>query len=470
MIEKVKQTIKRFGMAESGDHLLVAVSGGMDSVALLHLLMTLREPLGIQLTVCHLNHSLRGEESIRDEKFVRRLANNLGLAFECGREDLRSIAGKREGSLQEIARSIRYAFFEEVAQRVVATKVALGHTSDDNAETVLMRFIKGSSTTGLRGIPPVRGRYIRPLIETGRSEVEAFIKGRGLNYVEDSSNRTMDYLRNRVRGELIPFIQEKYNPNLRATLNREAAVIARDDDYLSSEVERVRGDVVIERGAGRVALDGARLAALHDAIMMRIFIVEVAQVTEKSIDITSRHLEAVVGLVRVGAPNGAIDLPGGVRLVREYDTIILTLQGRDAPIEFAEELRIPGVTRFEEVGLQCETTLLEEAPFSLTSDDGSTAYFDYDTLTLPLVIRAFIPGDCLVPFGMRGHKKVKDLFIDLKMPRPRRKRTPLLVSGGEILWVVGVRRSEAGKVVETTKRVLKVTCCSSGSDEPTLSI
>ena len=250
MIEKVKETIKHFAMVEGGDHLLVAVSGGMDSVALLHLLMALREPLDIQLTVCHLNHSLRGEESIRDEEFVRSLAESLGLAFEGGREDLRAITRERDGSLQEVARAVRYAFFEEVALRTGATKVALGHTSDDNAETVLMRFIKGSSARGLRGIPPVRERYIRPLIETGRGEVETFIRERGIEYVEDSSNRTMNYLRNRIRGELIPFIEEKYNPNLRETLNREASVIARDDDYLSCEAERASGGVVVERGVG----------------------------------------------------------------------------------------------------------------------------------------------------------------------------------------------------------------------------
>ena len=214
-------------------------------------------------------------------------------------------------------------------------------------------------------------------------------------------------------------------------------------------------------GWGTVTFDGARLAALHDAIMMRIFIVEVTQLSEKSIKLVNVHLEAMAGLVRGGAPNGSIDLPGGVRLVREYDTIILTLEGRDTPIKFVEEFRIPGVTRIEEIGLHCEATLLEEAPFSITSDGQRTAYFDYDALTLPLVIRSFTPGDRLVPLGMRGHKKVKDLFIDMKVPRSQRQITPLLVSGDEILWVAGVRQSEAGKVVETTKRVLKVSCESS---------
>ncbi len=456
MIEKVKKTIERLRMVERGEHILVAVSGGMDSVSLLHVLMALRERLDIELTVGHLNHSLRGEESLRDEEFVRRLASELGLGFEGKRMDIKSIARERKGSLQEVARAVRYAFFEETVQRVGAEKVALGHTSDDNAETVLMRFIKGSSTTGLRGIPPVRGRYVRPLIETERREVEEFIKNKGIRYVEDSSNLKTGYLRNRIRGELIPFIEERYNPNIRETLNRTASVMTKDDEHLSSEAERVRSDVVLERGEGEVTLDGVRLAALPDALMMRLFIMEMAQLYEYPVDITSHHLESMAGIVRGDTPNASLNLPKGLRLVREYDRIILTRGGSDGPIEFGGELQIPGATRIERVGLRFETTLLEEVPSNLTKDGKTTAYFDYDALTLPIVIRGFRAGDRLTPLGMTGHKKLKDIFIDMKMPMAQRYRTPLLISGANILWVAGVKQSEMGKVVETTKRVLKV--------------
>jgi tRNA(Ile)-lysidine synthase len=456
MIERVKKTIERFGMVERGDHILVAVSGGMDSVSLLHVLMALRERLDIELTVCHLNHSLRGEESLRDEEFARRLASDLGLAFEVRREDVKSIARERKGSLQEVARAVRYAFFEETAQRVGAEKVALGHTNDDNAETVLMRFIKGSSITGLRGIPPLRGRYIRPLIETERRAVEEFIKDKGIRYVEDSSNRTMNYLRNRIRGELIPFIEERYNPNLRETLNRMASVIARDDDYLTSQAERMRHDVVVERGEGKVILDGVRLAALPDALMLRLFIAEMAQLYEYPVDITSHHLKAMAGIVRGSAPNASVNLPGGLRLVREYGRIILTRGCSEEPIELEGELKIPGTTRIEEIAARFETSLLENLPSSRKNDDRRTVYFAYDALTFPIVIRGFRAGDRLIPLGMKGHKKLKDIFIDLKVPRSQRYRTPLLVSGDDIIWVAGVKQSEIGKVVETTKRLMKV--------------
>ncbi len=456
MIERVKKTIERFGMVERGDHILVAVSGGMDSVSLLHVLMALRERLELKLTVCHLNHSLRGEESLRDEEFVRKMAGELGLPCEVKKEDINSIAREREGSLQEVARAVRYAFFEEVAQRVVAEKLALGHTSDDNAETVLMRFIRGSSVTGLRGIPPVRGRYIRPLIETERREVEEFIRNKGISYVEDSSNLKTDYLRNRIRRELVPFIEASYNPNLRETLNRTASVMTRDDDYLSSQAERLRGDVVVERGEGMVTLDGVRLAALPDALMMRLFIIETAQLHEYSVDIMSLHLTSMVGLVRGGTPNATLNLPKGLRLVREYDRIVLTIAGSDIPIEFEGDLKIPGVTRIAEVGLRLETSIIDELPSSLKNDDRRTAYFDYDALTLPIVIRGFNPGDRLTPLGLTGHKKVKDLFIDMKVPKAKRYRTPLLISGDHIIWIAGLRQSEVGKVVETTNRVLKV--------------
>ena len=319
-----------------------------------------------------------------------------------------------------------------------------------------MRFIKGSSITGLRGIPPLRGRYIRPLIETERREVEEFIKEKGMRYVEDSSNRTMNYLRNRIRRELIPFIEERYNPNLRETLNRTASVMTKDDEYLSSEAERVRSDVVLERGEGEVTLDGVRFAALPDALMMRLFIMEMVQLYEYTVDITSNHLESMAGVVRGGAPNASLNLPIGLRLVREYDRVILTMGGYDAPIEFEGDLQVPGVTRIEGCSARFETSIIEDLPFNLTKDGKTTAYFDYDTLTLPIVIRGFRAGDRLTPLGMTGHKKVKDIFIDMKVPMARRYRTPLLISGDNILWVAGVKQSEMGKVVDSTKRVLKV--------------
>jgi tRNA(Ile)-lysidine synthase len=458
MIEKIKKTIKRYGMLERGDRVLVCVSGGMDSTCLLHTLVELKEGLGIDLIVCHLNHCLRGDESLRDERFVAGLARQFNLLCEVKREKIKSIKRKMiEGSIQEVARVVRYGFFEKAAKMHGATKIALGHNSDDNAETIIMRIIRGSSVAGLKGIPPVRGRYIRPLIDTSREEIERYVKKLKIRYIEDSSNQEKDYLRNRIRNELIPLIEKEYNPNIKDTLNRTASIISMDNEYMDNETDRLLEDAVLERGTDSVTLSMKALLTIPEAIMMRIFIRELSQLYKIPTDISSAHLESMSRVVKGGSPNARIDLPNGLRLVREYGHIILTRKVFERPLKFEGELKIPGTTYFEEISTRLETKILKKTPVDIAKSDKERAYFDFDRLSMPIRIRCFRPGDRLLPMGMKGHKKIKDLFIDCKIPGPLRQKIPILIAGEDIIWVAGVRQSEVGKVIETTKTVLKVT-------------
>ena len=458
-VERVRKTIERFSMIEKGERLLVAVSGGMDSVCLLHVLLDLREEWGLELIVCHLNHSLRGDESLRDEHFVGELAAAQNLLYERERCDVgAAFAREKSGSLQEVAREARYAFFAKALRRTGADKVALGHTGDDNAETVLMRFLKGSGAAGLRGIPPVRGRYIRPLIELTRGEVDAFLKERGLTYVEDSSNSSMAYLRNRVRGELIPFIESRYNPNLRETLTRTTVLMARDDDYLLRQAEEMGSALVVERRAGRVTFDRAGLARLADPILMRILMREITQLIEPKGKVMSNHLDLVAHVIRGASPNGVACLPGEVRCVREYDRLFLMKSTVEEVSSFEKKLKVPGVLRITELSLSLEAEVVGMDAFHSAVAERSTAFFDGDALSAPLTVRLYAPGDRMRPLGMEGHKKLHDLFIDLKVPRAERRRVPLLLSDGEIIWVTGLRQSEFGKVVKETKRVVRIIC------------
>ncbi|OGP35336.1 MAG: tRNA lysidine(34) synthetase TilS, partial [Deltaproteobacteria bacterium GWC2_42_51] len=218
MLDKIRKTIKKYRMIDKDETVVVCVSGGIDSVALLHILTGLREEYKLSIIAAHINHRLRGRESDRDEEFVRQLAHNFNVKFVGKRVDTAKFL-KRGDSLQDVARQLRYRFFDEVAQRYNADRIATGHTMDDLAETMIMRFLRGTGLSGLSGIPPVRGKYIRPLIDISRQEIEKYVSIHGLNFVRDSSNKKVKYLRNRIRLKLMPVLKD-YNPKLMTDLAR----------------------------------------------------------------------------------------------------------------------------------------------------------------------------------------------------------------------------------------------------------
>ncbi len=456
MLNKVRKTIRKYGMLHGGDRVLVAVSGGVDSVALLHVLLELRKEYGIELLVCHLNHGLRGEESLRDERFVGTLAGRLGLPFLTRSLDAASVSGMEGEGLQEVARRLRYRFYEEVAEEEGGQSVAMGHNSDDQAETVLMRFLKGSGAAGLRGIPPVRGRYIRPLIEVSREEIEAYVKVNGIDHVEDSSNYKRDYLRNSIRHELLPFIEKRYNSGIRATLNRLASTISLDDDYIMGEADSAMERAVISRRGDRVVLDRVAMAEASEAVRSRIYIKLLSYLIENKARFSHTHLRSMSGMTIDGPPNISIDLPMGLKFVREYERVILGRRMEDWAPAFEDVLRIPGETRIEKAGVRLCATILDGIPDTFRGCGRFRAYFDLESLEMPVIVRGFRHGDRVVVLGMDGRRKVKDLFIDEKVPAGMRPMVPILVSGGEIIWVAGLRQSEKGKISQGTRTVLSV--------------
>src|SRR3989304_3812799 len=235
MLDKAIDTIRKYGMLKKGDIVCVAVSGGVDSTVLLHLLNLLRDSLSLTLIVCHLNHNLRGKESERDFRFVKRMAGNLNLPFEGKKLFVKEVKSRRGESLQQWARGKRLKFLKDAAKKHRAKKIALGHNLNDQAETVLMRLIKGSGTSGLAGMAPVREAFIRPLIETQREDIERYAIKNNLKYAVDSTNRSLKYLRNRIRLELIPFIEKQYNPNIIETLARTAPALGQEADCLEKK-------------------------------------------------------------------------------------------------------------------------------------------------------------------------------------------------------------------------------------------
>jgi tRNA(Ile)-lysidine synthase len=452
IISRVKGTIERYQMIEPHDHIGVAVSGGADSIVLLDILAGLRDELHISLTILHLNHGIRGKEAARDQQFVGALSREYTLPCFDKVADVPAYKRERSLSPQEAAREVRYLFFEEAIQAHALDKVAMGQTADDQAETVLMRFITGGGTRGLKGIPPLRGPYIRPLIEVWREELLEYAQHKGLSFVQDSSNMKKAYLRNRIRHELLPALRE-YNPNIKERFLQLSQVLAEDESYLEALTDEVVKRIVT--GVEEASIPIAQLLAFPQALQARILQHAYTQLTSGGV-LEYFHVKNILQMIRGERGSKRLALPKDLWAAQVYDTLVLR-KGAEIPegITEAIELEIPGRTRLDGFGVEIEAVVTDEriAP----RPDPQEAYLDYHQLTIPLRVRSVSPGDSFTPLGMDGRKKLKNFFIDLKIPRSERSTIPLVISGGDICWVAGWRIDERFKVGDKTKKTLKLT-------------
>lgn len=460
LLSKVKKTIQKYAMLNNGDKIIVAVSGGADSVVLLHLLKRLKDDYNLELIVAHLNHSIRKEEATRDASFVQSLASSNNLQYELGVSDVPALMTNEGLSLQVAAREARYNFFDRLRKKHKADKVALGHHMDDQVETVIIRLLRGAGTKGLKGMDSVREEvYIRPLIDITRKEIEDYAKDQGLSFVTDSTNFKDIYLRNKVRNELLPFLEKNYNPNINEDIVRLSRLMKRDDEYLESAAEKHLKDLIEVDNEDVITVGLKPLLSIHEAIRTRVLRSLWQRLSGHTSGIYNYHIESILNLLESDTPNSNIDLPSGIRFVREYGNVSFTKKTEDPPPSpFKHTLNIPGVTVIPEAGMTLKGEVVEHSHENGIDfkTNKNKAFFDYDRLNFPIYVRGFEPGDRFIPFGMEGKKKVKDLFIDLKIPRFKRMTIPLLFSQDNIIWIVGLRRSEDAKVVRTTIKVLKL--------------
>jgi tRNA(Ile)-lysidine synthase len=438
-----------------GDHLLVAVSGGPDSVALLAVLASLTPSWRLRLSALHVNYGLRGEESEEDERFVSRLCAGLGVPLVCERVNLHRADGLLKGlSLQARAREARYAALRRVAVTLGADKIALGHTADDQAETLLMWMLRGSGTAGLAGIRPVReGLYVRPLLGASRADVLAYLKARGLTFRTDSSNAKPLYLRNRVRRDLLPLLKE-FNPAVVDALTRQAAIL-RDEDLCLEQWTLEWIGRHVQQGAGRtLTVPRAELLALPLALQRRVVREVVKQVTRSGHGPTFGAAESVLEKVVQGRSGSSLALRGA-RVTREYGAIICSGLGAPPPAGRTIEIgHIPSTTVWPATGQRIRIRMMAAGTTGL-ADGRHIAQFDADRFTHRLVLRSWKPGDMFHPQGMGGRrKKVQDYFCDSKLPRGRRPAVPLLVAPEGILWIAGLRTDHRFHVTPSTKRIV----------------
>ena len=452
ILSRVKGTIERYQMIAPRDHIGVAVSGGVDSVVLLDILAGLRDTLHISLTILHLNHGIRGKEAKRDQQFVGALSKEYALPCFEKEADVPAYMRERSLSPQEAAREVRYLFFEEAIQAHALDKVAMGQTADDQAETVLMRFLTGGGTRGLKGIPPLRGPYIRPLIEVWREELLEYVQHKGLSFVQDSSNMKTAYLRNRMRHELLPTLRE-YNPNIKERLLQLAQVLSADESYLEALTDEVVKRII--SGDEEASIPISQLLSLPQALQSRVLQHAYTQLTSGGV-LEYLHINSILGMIQGRGGSKRLALPKGLWATQVYDTLVLR-KGEEIPKGIAEEteLKIPGRTQLDGFGVEIEAVVTEGR--TSPRPDPQEAYLDFNQLTFPLRVRSFRPGDSFISLGMDGRKKIKNLFIDLKIPHSERSKIPLLISGGDICWVAGWRIDERFKIVTETKKTLKLT-------------
>lgn len=466
MLRQVRKTVEKYAMLARGDHLLVAVSGGPDSVALLRALVLMSPEYQLRLTTAHLNHGLRGAEAGREEDFVRRLSAGMGLDCLCKTVDIRMLQKGGGRSLEETAREERYRFLRKAALQCGAGKIATGHHRDDQAETILINLLRGSGSEGLRGIAPVwEALIIRPLLHVGRREILEFLKGEGLAYMTDSSNLSPIFLRNRIRNDLLPELIKNYNPRIVEGLSRTAEIIRREDDYLQDTVRQIIARWGFVPGRGELLLPLTEFLGLHEALQGRIIKFLLEAFTPSGRGIGYRHVDAVLGLCRKAQRRRAsLDLPCLIGVEIQKDTLQIGKEGSRAgrgaarktpPVWFSYLMDVPGKLYLPETGATIRCEFVEKPDFQAMLALPETAFLDYDRLVLPLVVRNVRPGDRMAPLGMGGTKKMKSYFNDRKIPLCRRGKIPLLVDARSVVWIAGERICERVKVTAGTTRVLK---------------
>ena len=467
---RVLAALREAGIAP-GDRLVVAVSGGLDSMGLLDLLVRLGRRLPLRLHVAHVHHGLRGRAADREAALVVATAARHGLGVTLCHLD----PGQRPrgASVEMWARAARYACLEVVAGRVRAVGIATAHTQNDQAETVLLNLLRGTGPRGLAGIPPVRQRLVRPLLGVARPELEAYAAAHRLPYRQDASNASPAFRRNRVRHRLLPQLAAEYNPRLAESLAALARQLREDEEALSAQAAALAAETISARG-GVLYLERARLRQAPPAISRRVFQAAAAQAGRGQVGLTRRHLEALARLLH---ETGTARLPGGLEARVHGAQLWVGAGERVAPAAAGPQAAAvplrPGVwASWPPLGWRLRVRRVPGDRLPRPLRDRWQAVLSPELLRAPLSLRGWLPGDQFRPLGLGGRKKLQDFFVDAKVPREERGRLPLVLSGDRIAWVVGHRIAEEFRwpgrgpacVVEVSFPGSRRRACATGSE------
>jgi len=471
MLNRIHQFMKKNNMIASQDTIIVGVSGGADSVCLLMILKELQKSIDFTIIVVHINHCMRGYESDMDQEFVRQLCEKYEVEFKAFSVDILKIAEQEKLSVEESGRKARYRIFEEVLAESVngrVGKIAVAHHMDDQGETILMNMFRGSAMKGICGMQPVRGNIIRPLLCVRRSEIEQYLQMKGQNFRTDSSNLHNDYTRNRLRNVVFPYLEENVNLHSIDNICKMAQMVSEAESYIEHQA-MIAETKCVSINEDNKHIINIRLFSGNDIIIKKYIIRKViGELAGKLKDVYRIHIDSILELVgkQVGSQ---VDIAYGITAKRGYNEIIIENRSiyekyiyKNAPKDFIMKeknivsikdsyyVKEEGLINFDNVEL-CKLYELKE----IIGND-YTKVFDYDKIKFTLRFRTRQTGDYIQIDDNGGNKKLKDFFIDSKVPKDYRDRVLLLADGNSILWIVGFRMSEGYKVTNKTKQFLQV--------------
>ncbi len=454
LARKVERTIVRHSLLLPGEKVVVAVSGGPDSVCLLAVLRAMAKELDLVLHVAHLDHLFRGAESAEDARFVSELAQRMELPATIERFDVPAYCRERGLSAQEGARKVRYGFLEQVARDIEADRIATGHTADDQAETFLMRLVRGAGVSGLSAIPPVRNNIIRPLLDATRDEVLEYLQAAHLEFRTDSSNAKAVYTRNRIRREVLPLLKS-FNPRIVETLAAEAALLREEDEAVESHLSAIAENASLQKEDALV-VKRAAVDTLPPAFRRRLLrkIVDLAGFGPSHLSLA--RINDILLFMAAAQTGKSLNLTPNITVSREYNSFVFFTRGTTT--RFSHALAVPGSFEIPELDLAVETVVSDgRRSWAEEANYRWQAELDYDKIQPLLTLRNRRPGDRFCPAGMGGKsKKLQDYLVDERVPRRKRDAVLLLCSGDDILWVVGHRLDERFLPGPGTKQVLAV--------------
>ncbi len=473
LLQKVTKTVSEFDMIHKNDSVLVGVSGGADSVALLHILNEIASKYTLRLGIVHLNHSLREKESDDDACFVRSLSEKLHLPCFIEKKDVIKYKVEHGLSIEEAGRQMRYAFFEDIAEKQGFNKIALGHTADDNAELVLMYIMRGSGSLGISGIPPLRWGLknnlliIRPLIKILRSEIEDYISSKCLLHVVDKSNIDEKYLRNRIRHRLIPDLKNNYNPKIVETLNRLASIIRSENEWMETELTSVLKKLIITEEADRIVCSVSGIKVLGPAEKKRIIRSAILKVKKDLRRIALAHIELVSTQLESNSDNWSLDLPDRIRVTRIGGRLVVSKEKRalrTISLKHADKeqsvynyvINKPECMLTKKEGFEIILSEIKDKCFeNIFKSEPGVAFFDMDKLCFPLVLRNRMRGDRFTPLGMSGSQTVARYLTNKKITVESRSKVPVMLSKSKIIWLAGHIIDDSVKVTPNTRKILK---------------
>ena len=465
MLDKVINYIKENKIIQQDDRILVALSGGPDSVCLLHMLYRIKDKFNLKLGAIHINHMLRGEEADKDENYIIDLCEQMGIKHYVKRINIEYIAKETNVSLETAGRNERYKAFEEIKIKDKYNKIAVAHNANDQAETILMRIMRGTGLEGLTGIKPQReGGIIRPILCLNRQEIEDYCEYNGLNPRIDASNYDRHYSRNRVRLDILPYMRDNFNKDIIDTLNRMTLLLQKDNEFIE-EYSKKCYNIYCKKHNNKLEILKELFEKEMESIITRVVIIAFKEISKSYQNFEMKHIYEIVNLA-FRETGKKINLTNNIICENLYGNIVLSKNDNKYYNSCVKtEIKLDKDNIIENIEFNnyiINFEVIENKKKEKFTKNNLIKLFNYDKIEKEILIRYRKDGDKIIPLGMSGSKKVKDIFINSKVPREERDNTPILCFDDKISWIVGYKTSQLFKIDSDTKMILKITVSRKG--------